>query len=84
MSKEWVPMGCPFQQLSVEPFAIDQVVSVEFGKREPYALQWVKRFAAELEASGGAAGFLSEEAPAGWPAREIADAFVLAGDNALT
>jgi len=78
-------MGCRFQQLSgIEPFAIDQIMSVEFGDREPYALQWVKSYATELEASGGAAGFLSEEAPDGWPSREIADAFVLAVDNALT
>jgi hypothetical protein len=85
LDEEWLPMGCRFQQLSgIEPFAIDQIMSVKFGDREPYALQWVKSFAPELEASGGAAGFLTEDAPDGWASREIADAFVLAVDNALT
>jgi hypothetical protein len=85
LDEEWLPMGWRFQELSgIEPFAIDQIVSVKFGDREPYALQWVRSCATELEASGGAAGFLREEAPDDWPSPEIADAFVLAVDNALT
>jgi hypothetical protein len=85
LNDEWVPMGYRFQQLSgIEPFAIDQIMSVKFDDREPYALQWVESYATKLEASGGAAGFLSEEAPDCWPSRETADAFVLSVDNALT
>ncbi len=82
---EWLPMGLRFSELSgIDPFAIDQIASVEFGDRESYAAPWVERYATEIEALGGAAGFLSEEAPANWSPRERSDAFVLSVENALS
>jgi hypothetical protein len=84
-SDEWRPMGSRFRELSgIEPFAIDQTASIKFGETDPYALQWVEAYAREIEELGGAAGFLSDESPDGWASREIADAFVLAVENALT
>lgn len=81
---EWVPMGVRFaEHAAIEPFAIDQTSTVTFGPGDPYGLQWVKAYASEMRALGGAAGFLREEAPKGWSSPEIADAFVLALDNDL-
>jgi hypothetical protein len=74
------PMGLRFWELSgIEPFAIDQIQSVEFGDREPYASPWVEAYAREI---GAAAGFTVEDAPEGWFFTE--DAFVLSTDNALS
>jgi hypothetical protein len=74
------PMGLRFWELSgIEPFAIDQTPSVEFGDREPYAAPWVRAYAREI---GTAAGFTLEDAPEGWFFME--DAFVLSTDNALS
>jgi hypothetical protein len=83
-ASDWVAMAVRFhERTQVEPFAIDQAASVRFRDDEPYAKQWVDAYATEIEALGGAAGFLSDEAPDGWPSREIADAFLLALDNDL-
>jgi hypothetical protein len=80
----WVSMGIRFARRSgLEPFAIDQIPSVNFGHGDPLASAWLDCYRDELEALGGAAGFLSEEAPPGWPSVEIADAFLLALENDL-
>jgi hypothetical protein len=71
------------ERAAIEPFAIDQTPTVKFTERDPYALQWVEAYVTEIEALGGAAGFLSTDAPEGWSSPEIADAFVLALDNDL-
>lgn len=51
----WQPMACRFQEVTgVEPFALDQTVTVLFEQGE----SWVDRFRDELAAFGGTAGFL--------------------------
>jgi hypothetical protein len=83
-SDQWRPMGSRFRELTgIEPFAIDQTVSVDFGAREPFAQQWVESYANEITSLGGAAGFLANEAPDRWASPEIADAFILALENTL-
>ena len=83
-SGDWIPMGVHFaKSAAVEAFAIDQTATVEFAERDPYAMQWIDAYASEIEALGGAAGFLTEEAPDGWPSSQIADAFILALENDL-
>jgi hypothetical protein len=81
----WVPMGCLFPALSgVNPFVIDQTVTVDF---EHGFRSWVQELldslAGPLAASGGTAGILTGQAPpslACWPA----DAVVVSTDNALS
>jgi hypothetical protein len=83
-TSEWTPMGARFAaQGTIDPFAIDQIATVKFADAKPYASQWVEQYASQIESLGGAAGFLSEEAPEGWPSPRLADAFVLALDNEL-
>lgn len=83
-ANEWAPMGARLaEHAAVEPFAIDQTPSVKFGHGDPYGMRWVEAYASEIEAFGGAAGFLSEDAPLAWPSPKMADAFVLALDNEL-
>jgi hypothetical protein len=79
------PMGLCFAELSgIEPFAIDQIRSVEFPGRAPDAAPWVAAYADVLARLGGAVGFLAEDAPTGWFAPETADAFVIASDNRMS
>ena len=81
----WVPMGCVFPGLSgVDPFVIDQTVTVDF---EHGFRSWVQELldslASTLAACGGTAGILTGQAPpqlGGWPA----DAVVVSTDNALS
>lgn len=81
---EWRPMALRFWELSgIEPFAIDQTPTVEFEGRERDATRWVHAYRSVIDSHGGAAGFLSEEAPPSWPTAGI-DAFVLATENELT
>ena len=81
----WVPMGVRFTELSgIEPFAINQIRSVEFPGQLPAAGRWVAAYGYVLAAHGGAAGFLAEDAPPGWGFPESADAFVLATDNRMS
>jgi hypothetical protein len=80
----WRPMGLRFVALSgIDPFAIDQTRSVEFAGRAPPAAPWISAYADEIDALGGAAGFLAEEAPDGWFTAGSADAFVISTDNAM-
>lgn len=77
-------MGLRFREHSgVDPFAIDQTVSVDFGHGRAYGRPWVDAHAAEIEALGGSAGFLADEAPLGWYPNG-ADAFVVSVDNDLS
>jgi hypothetical protein len=83
--REWRPMGLRFAELSgIEPFAIDQTRSVEFGDRVPDAAPWVSAYADVLARLGGVVGFLAEDAPDGWFAPQTADAFVISADNRMS
>jgi len=81
----WVPMGCLFPGLSgIDPFVIDQTVTVDFGHG---SRSWVQGLlgplAGTLAAYGGTAGILTGQAPpqlTGYPA----DAVVVSTDNALS
>ncbi len=80
-------MGHQFRRIvGIEPFAIDQVRTVEFtpDRRGPWA-EWASRYSSVLESFGGTAGFLLEDEPVDWPTRgrTDVDAFVLSTDNAL-
>jgi erythromycin esterase-like protein len=78
----WTPMGsllpryCP-----VEPFSIDQHVSVAWDGADP---EWLAPFADALQARGGTAGFLADDRPPelAWLG-DSADAYLLSLDNAL-
>jgi hypothetical protein len=79
---DWRPMGSQFWEISgLEPFAIDQDVTVEF---EPGQSGAWHRFAAahaeELDALGGTAGLLVEEAPIDC---SFVDAVLLSTENTL-
>lgn len=62
----WLPMGYQFQQHSgIDPFVIDQGVTVKFDVEEDFfETELIKPFAAELARFGGTAGLLVEEIPA--------------------
>ena len=85
--QDWLPMGYQFERLvGVEPFAIDQIRTVEFraDRPTPWA-KWASRHRSLLATFGGTAGFLCEDAPADWPTpgRIGVDAFLVSTDNAL-
>jgi hypothetical protein len=81
---QWVPMRVRFGELSSEDaFVIDQTPTVKFGSSTPAGMDWVDAYASEIEGLGGTAGFLSEDAPDGWPSPELADAFIVAQSNDL-
>lgn len=80
----WIPMGWHLRDISgTEPFAIDQIVTVDFGEpvdeKQAVALE---RYAPDLRLLGGTAGFLAEEAPEAW-AREDVDAVLISLDNEM-
>jgi hypothetical protein len=83
---DWIPMGCHFPGLSgIDPFVIDQNVTVEFGhdSQGAWARSLLGGLRDTLAAYGGTAGILCEQAPeslAGWPA----DAVIVSTDNALS
>ena len=82
----WVPMGSLVAAYGgVEPFAIDQTVTIAVGGHEP---PWLERYADTLRSHGGTAGFLAEDLPddvAEWMSSvRVADAYLLSLDNALT
>lgn len=82
----WHPMGSQLSALTgIEPFAIDQTLSVQFDIERPrLGTRWAEAFAETLAAMGGTAGFLATEAPADWPVElQVADAYLLSTDNEL-
>lgn len=82
--EDWQPMGYQFIQMSgLNPFVIDQIVTVQFPQASPIGQGLVEQFAAELEALGGTAGFVREEAPSVLKDRAVADAFILSTQNEL-
>jgi hypothetical protein len=81
----WVPMGSLVEGYGgVEPFSIDQNVTVAFGG---YERPWLKDYEEILRDYGGTAGFLAADLPAELAERRYgqeADAYVLSLDNAMT
>jgi hypothetical protein len=80
--EEWIPMACRFWDITgIEPFSIDQVVTVEF---EPDRTSTWQSLAEEqhsrLEALGGTASFLVDDSPIPRPG---VDAVLLSTENAL-
>ena len=57
----WIPMGSLVEGYGgVEPFAIDQILSVAWGDHER---PWLDIYADDLRAHGGTAGFLAPDLP---------------------
>jgi hypothetical protein len=82
----WRPMALRLTELStLDPFSIDQTQGVVFVEGLfPERARWVNGYRSVLAgARGGAAGFLAEDAPPGWPDAG-ADAYVLLLENRLT
>jgi len=80
--RTWTPMGSMVAaHCGLEPFSIDQDMTVEF---EGVEHEWLEPFVEVLQSHGGIAGFLADEAPQelSW-LRSSADAYVLSLDNAL-
>jgi hypothetical protein len=81
----WIPMGCHFPGLSgIDPFVIDQTVTVDFGHGDRSWIQeLLDALAGTLAACGGTAGILTGQAPP--PLRDYpADAVVVSTDNVLS
>jgi hypothetical protein len=76
------PMAAQFWELSgVEPFSIDQSVTVDSGPhRNAHWHELAQRKQWRLETLGGTAGFLVEDSPIPWP---WVDAVLLSTQNAL-
>ena len=83
-ARVWIPMGSLVAGYGgVEPFAIDQNVTVAFGGHER---PWLQHYAEALRERGGTAGVLAADLPreiADYPDVRTADAYVLSLDNAL-
>jgi hypothetical protein len=83
---EWIPMGWNFRELSgMDPFVIDQTVTVNFSGRPPGHAQELLDFLADTLADlGGTAGILRAQAPPPLDQRFGVDALVVSTDNELT
>jgi hypothetical protein len=83
--KPWIPMGSLVEgYCGVEAFAIDQTVTVAWGGNER---DWLDRHTESLRQLGGTAGFLAGDEPEAFEQNlfgQVADAYVLSLDNALT
>jgi hypothetical protein len=84
-SGEWCPMGVHFKQLSdLDPFCIDQTLSVQFDPNHiPAAHKLLEQVAAEVARLGGTAGCLSSDVPALYPVPPGVDAIILSTDNGM-
>src|SRR5207249_1473976 len=82
----WIRLGQRFRELSgIDPFVIDQSVTVEYRWRRSRRHDDVKRYSADLRALGGTGGFLREEDPdPHWRDDLSADAWLLSHDNSMT
>jgi hypothetical protein len=83
---EWIPMGWNFRELSgIDPFVIDQTVTVNFSGRPPgHARELLEFLADTLADLGGTAGILRAQAPPPLDQRAGVDALVVSTDNELT
>ncbi|MGD0245900.1 MAG: hypothetical protein ABSB59_37020 [Streptosporangiaceae bacterium] len=83
---EWIPMGWNFREMSgIDPFVIDQAVTVAFsGRPHEWRQRLVESLADTLAGLGGTAGILQAQAPPPLDRYTDVDAFVVSTDNALT
>lgn len=81
----WIRLGQRLREMSgIDPFVIDQSVTVQYRWRRSPRGKDVKRYAAELRALGGTGGFLREEDPdSHWRNDLSADAWLLSLDNEM-
>ena len=81
----WVPMGWHLRHIThIEPFAIDQTVTVTLDpSAAPDERTAIAALAPLLEEFGRTAGFLTEEAPEPW-CRDGVDAVLLSLDNEMS
>jgi hypothetical protein len=79
-------MGWNFREMSgIDPFVIDQTVTVAFsGRPQEWRQQLVKSLADTLADLGGTAGILRAQAPPPLDRYTGVDALVISTDNALT
>ena len=81
----WIPMGSLVAgYCGVEPFAIDQLITVAWGDHER---AWLEIYADDLRAHGGTAGCLAADLPGEYSSHQpnaVVDAYVLSLDNAMT
>jgi hypothetical protein len=80
-------MGCHFPALSgTNPFVIDQTVTIDFtgGGSQPWVEQLLSSLGETLDALGGTAGTLRDQAPPPLNSRLGVDAVIISKDNALT
>jgi hypothetical protein len=80
----WIRLGQRLLERGIDPFVIDQSVTVEYRSGKSQRRGEVNRYRAELEALGGTAGFLREEDPERrWRDDRSADAYVLSLLNSM-
>ena len=84
--EKWIPMGSHVRDMSgVDPFVIDQDVTVDFGRGpQPWVQELLASLSDILAAHGGTAGILRDQAPPpldGWAG---VDALVVSTDNEMT
>jgi hypothetical protein len=81
----WIRLGQRLHELGgIDPFVIDQSVTVEYRWRRSPRRMDVKRYRSELRGLGGTGGFLREEDPdARWRDDLSADAWLLSLDNPM-
>jgi hypothetical protein len=84
--QDWVPMGWHFRELSsIDPFVIDQTVTVAFrGELPSRVLELLSSLAGTLAGYGGTAAILREQAPPELDWYTGVDALVVSTDNAMT
>jgi len=81
----WIRLGQRFRELSgIDPFVIDQSVTVEYRSGQSPRRNDVKRYRSELRELGGTGGFLRDEDPdPRWRNDLSADAWLLSLDNSM-
>jgi erythromycin esterase-like protein len=81
----WIRLGQRFRELGgIDPFVIDQSVTVEYRPGRSPRRNDVKRYRSELRELGGTGGFLRDEDPdARWCNDLSADAWLLSLDNSM-
>ncbi len=83
--EDWIPMGWRFRELSgVDPFVIDQLITITFpGEENPWRNELIESMAGLLEANGGTLGIRREHAPPPLNEHTWVDGLILSTDNAF-